>query len=86
MGAMVIALVSALVCPLVCQSVFEYFRDHSLVFSNFLHEVRVPYGYKNDRARILKKNLGGHKWGKYPIFGAFLMFFVNISDLVIKSF
>ena len=47
------------------RSVFEYLRDHSLVFSNFLHEVRAPLGYKIDRAPFLNKIiLWGHKWGK----------------------
>ena len=63
------------------RSVFKYLRDRSKDFSNFLHEVRVPYGYKSDRARFLKKNCGGRKWGKTPIFGSFLVFFVHISKM-----
>ena len=39
-GSLVIALVC--VSVRVCVSVFKYLRDRSLVFSNFLHEVRVP--------------------------------------------
>ena len=56
------------VCVSVCPSVFKYLRDRSLVFPSFLHEVRAPFGYKSDRARFLKKNFGGYKWGK-PHFG-----------------
>ena len=49
-------LVIALVCPWsVRWSVFKYLRDRSLVFPNFVHEVRAPQGYKSDRARFLGK-------------------------------
>ena len=42
-GSLVIALVRWSVRGLsVCWSVFKYLRDRSLVFSNFLHEVRAP--------------------------------------------
>ena len=40
------------VCPSVRVSVFEYLRDRSLVFSNFLLEVRAPQGYKSDRPDV----------------------------------
>ena len=59
--------VSPLVHQLVSQSVglsaFVYLGDCSLVFSDFLHEVRVPEGYKSDRDRFLKK--------KQPFLGNF---------------
>ena len=54
--------------------------DDPLVLSDFLHKVRAPLGYKSDKSLIFeKKSLGGHEWGKTPILGAFLMFFVHIS-------
>ena len=56
-------------------SVFKYLRDSSKDFSNFLHEVSAPQGYKSNRARFSKKNIG-HKWGK-PTLGSFLIFFAN---------
>ena len=49
------------------------------IFLIFLHEVSAPQGYTSDRARLLKISLGGRKWGKISLFGAFLMFFVHIS-------
>ena len=36
-------------------------------------------GTKVTEPDFWKKILGGHKWGKTPIFGVFLMFFVHIS-------
>ena len=60
-------------CPSVRVSVFKYLRDRSLVFSETLHEVNAPQGYKSDRARFWKKILGGGKWEKIPRFGAFLI-------------
>ena len=67
-GSLVIALVRVCVCVSLCVSVFKYLRDFSLVFSSFLHEVRAPQGYKSDRARFLKKNVGGSQMGKKPLF------------------
>ena len=58
-------------------SVFEYLRDSSLVFSNSLHEVREPSGYKRDRAWFLKKNLGVTFGGKTH-FGNIFYFFPHI--------
>ena len=43
-------------------------------FSNFLHEVSAPQGYKSDRARFLKKKSWGHKWGKTHFGGTFDLF------------
>ena len=34
-----------------------------------LDEVSAPQGYKSDRARFLKKNLGGSQMGENPHFG-----------------
>ena len=68
-----------MVCPLVCLSVLKYLSDSAKDFSNFLHEVSAPQGYKSDRAQYLTKNLGGLQKGENPLFGAFLMFFVHIS-------
>ena len=68
-GSLVMALVRSLVRG---RSVFKYLRDRSLVFSNFLHEVRAPQGYKSDKARFLRKNLGEvTNGGKPPFWGYF---------------
>ena len=49
-----------------------------------MHEVSTRYWYKSDRARFMKKKSWGRKWGKTPIFGAFLMFFVHISKTALR--
>ena len=62
--------------PFLCLwSVFKYLGDCPLVFSNFLHEVRAPYGPKSDKTRFLKKNLEGSQMGENPhIWGIFDVF------------
>ena len=65
--------VIALVRVYVCLSVFKYLRDHSLVFSSFCMKLGHHKGTKVTEPDFWKKILGGHKWGKIPIFGAFLI-------------
>ena len=62
-------------------STFKYLRDRSKDFSNFLHEVSAPYGYKSDRIRFLKNNLWGSQIGETSI-GVFLKFVAHISALL----
>ena len=74
MWSIVITLVGPIVSPLVPYSVFKYLREF-IIFSNFLHEVKAPYGHhKIDRARFLKKYIWWSQFGENPILGAFLMF------------
>ena len=41
-------------------------------------------GTKATEPDFWKKIVGGRKWGKTPIFGAFLMFFVHISKTALR--
>ena len=66
----------------VCQSDFIYPRDCSLVFMKFWIKLGHHKGTKVTEPDFWKKNLGGHKLGKSPILGAFLMFFVHISSSI----
>ena len=50
-------------CPSVSPSIFKGLRDSSLVFSDFLHEVRGPLQLKSDRARFFGKILIFTKMG-----------------------
>ena len=54
------------------------------IFLIFCMKLVHHKGTKVTEPDFWKKILGGRKWGKTPIFGAFLMFFVHISKTALR--
>ena len=75
-GSLVIAVVRGLLVrpPL---NISETFHCFFLIFCMMLEHHK---GAKVTEPDFWKKIFWGHKWGKTPIFGVFLMFFVHISS------
>ena len=63
--------------------VLKYLRECSLFLSNLLHEVRVPQGYKSDRAQFLRKNPGVTN-GQKTFLGHFFVFLTMSLHSVIN--